>query len=354
MRIIDRYIGVTVAVGTATVMAVLLALMTFGDLVNELDNVGKGSYGVAQAVEYVLLTMPRTAYGLFPSAALLGSLLGLGLLSGNRELMIIRAAGVSLARLVWSVMKVGLILMVIAVAIGEYVAPASEKIANAIRTRALTNQVTLSTHSGLWVRDDRNFINIHTVLLDGQVGDVTIYQFDAAQRLQATIHARSAAYRGGEWVLHDVSRSQIAADHVTSVHQARLVWPSLFNPELFDVVSVEPRDLSISGLYQYIDYLQANGLNARRYQLAFWEKVLSPLAVGAMILISIPFVMGPMRLTSMGQRILVGVLLGVGFHLVNQAISQSALVYHMNLMVFTALPTLLFYGGALFLLYKAR
>ena len=158
----------------------------------------------------------------------------------------------------------------------------------------------------------------------------------------------------GRWVLHDVSRSEIATDGVTSVHQARLVWPSLLNPELFDVVSVEPRDLSISGLYHYIGYLRANGLNARRYQLAFWGKIMSPLAAGAMLMISIPFVLGPLRLTSMGQRVLVGVLLGVGFHLVNQVISQSALVYHMNLMIFTTLPTLLFYAGALFLIDTGR
>ena len=354
MKLIDRYIGTTLAMSTLTVMGVLLALMMFAGFVNELERVGNGDYGLTEAIKYVLLSMPRTAYELFPSAALLGSLLGLGLLAGNKELVIIRAAGVSLARLVWSVMKVGLLLMIVAILLGEYVAPISEKIAQSIRTQALTKQVTLSTRTGLWVRDNDNFINIRTVLLGGHVSDVTIYQFDDRRNLQATIHARSASYADDQWVLRGVSSNRIGLNGVTTAHQDRMVWKSLLNPELFDVVSVTPEDLSVTGLYHYIAYLHDNGLNARRYELAFWQKLMSPLATGVMLLISIPFVLGPMRLASMGQRILVGVLLGMGFRLVNEAMGQSALVYHLNLAVFTTLPTLLFFAVALFLLYKAR
>ncbi len=354
MKLIDRYIGTTVAMSTLTVMGVLLALMMFAGFVNELERVGNGDYGLTEASKYVLLSMPRTAYELFPSAALLGSLLGLGILAGNKELVIIRAAGVSLARLVWSVMKVGLLLMIVAILLGEYVAPISEKIAQSIRTQALTKQVTLSTRTGLWVRDNNNFINIRTVLLGGHVSDVTIYQFDDKRNLRATIHARSASYANDQWVLRGVSSNRIGLNGVTTAHQDRMIWKSLLNPELFDVVSVTPEDLSVAGLYHYIAYLHDNGLNARRYELAFWQKLMSPLATGVMLLISIPFVLGPMRLASMGQRILVGVLLGMGFRLVNEAMGQSALVYHLNLAVFTTLPTLLFFAVALFLLYKAR
>jgi lipopolysaccharide export system permease protein len=332
----------------------LLAMMSFAELVNELSRVGEGGYGLTQAGEYVLLSIPRTAYDLFPSAALLGSLLGLGLLAGNRELIVIRAAGVSLARLVWSVMKVGLLLMITAVVLGEYVAPVSEKFAQVLRTQSLTNQVTLNSKTGLWVRDKQNFINIRTVLLDGHVGDVTIYRFDGSHNLYSTIHARSAAYQDNQWVLRDVSRKRIGPDGVTVTHEDRAVWQSLFNPELFNVVSVAPEDLSTRGLYQYITYLHDNGLSARRYELAFWQKLLWPVATGVMLLISMPFVLGPRRLASMGQRILVGVLLGLGFRLVNEAAGQSALVYHLDLGLFSALPVLVFLAAALFLLYKAR
>lgn len=354
MRLIDRYIGMTIVLSTLTVMAVLLALMSFADFVNELDKVGHGNYGLVQAGEYTLLSMPRTAYVLFPFTALLGSLIGLGMLATHRELVVIRAAGVSLARIIVSVLKVGVLLMAAAILLGEYLAPASEKVAQDLRTRAMAEQVTLSTKTGLWMRDDKNFINIRTVLLDGHVGDVTIYQFDNDHRLHARIHAQSASYRDGQWLLKNVSRARIGVDGVSSVHVDQAVWKSLLNPELFDVVSVDPEDLSTSGLYQYIRYLRDNGLNARHYELAFWQKLMSPLSTMVMLLISVPFVTGPRRLTSIGQRILVGVLIGMGFHLVNQAVSQSALAYGLNLIVCTTFPTLAFFAGAAYLIYKAR
>ena len=354
MRLIDRYIAVTVAVSTITVMGVLLALMTFAGLINEMDRVGSGDYGLTQAVEYVLLTLPRTAYDLFPTATLLGSLLGLGMMANSKELVIIRASGVSLARLVWSVMKVGLLLMFVAILLGEYVAPAGEKIAQGIRAKALTNEVTLNTKTGLWVRDNQNFINIRAVLLDGNVSGVTIYEFDNKRDLRATISARTAAYENGQWILHGVSRERIGRDGVMTVHEDQVKWKSLFNPELFDVVSVAPEDLSTSGLYHYINYLHDNGLNARRYELAYRQKLMLPLTTGVMLLISIPFVMGPLRLASMGQRILVGILLGMGFRLVDEAVGQSALVYQLNLAVFTVLPTMLFFAAAMYLIYRAR
>lgn len=354
MRLIDRYIAVTVAWSTAGVIAVLLSLVSFGGFIDELNKVGHGHYGLAQAVEYVILSLPRTAYELFPSGVLLGSLLGLGMMAGHKELVAIRASGVSLLRIVWAVLKVGLMLMAVAVAIGEYLAPACEQVAQGLRTSAMTDKVTLNTRTGLWMRDNQNIINIRTVLLDGHVGNVTIYRIDGDYGLRSTIHARSAVYHDHQWTLKDVSRSLISSSGVSSSHEDHATWKSLLNPELFDVVSVEPHDLSTSGLYRYIAYLKANGLDARRYQLAFWQKLMWPFAIGAMLLISIPFVMGPLRLSSMGQRILVGVLLGMGFHLVNQALGQSALFYHLNLVFCTTLPTLSILSLAVYLIYRAR
>lgn len=354
MRLLDRYIGITVAAGTAVVMAVLLALLTFGSLVGELGNVGHGQYDLSTAIEYVALGMPRTACQLFPFSALLGSLLGLGTLAGHGELVVIRAAGVSVLRIAWSVLKVGLLLMLGAALVGQYVAPASEKIAQDLRMGAMTDKVALNTKTGLWMRDDRNIINIGAVLLDGHVGNVTIYQIDDNYALRAQIHARSALYRDHHWVLSNVTRSRIGLDGVFTSHEDKVVWQSLLSPELFDVVAVAPEDLSVTGLYQYIDYLRDNGLDARRYVLAFWQKLMSPLAAGVMLLISIPFVIGPLRLTSMGQRMLVGILLGTGFHLVNKAVGQSALFYHLNLVFFTTLPTLTFLAAALYLIHRVR
>ena len=104
MRILDRYIAQTVISGTLMTLMVLGALLAFVDFVGEIDDVGKGQYGVTEAALYVLLSLPKRLYELFPTAVLLGSLLGLGTLAGNSELIVVRASGVSIFRIARSVL----------------------------------------------------------------------------------------------------------------------------------------------------------------------------------------------------------------------------------------------------------
>src|SRR3569833_2678071 len=95
VNLLDRYIGINIAGSTLIVLLVLMALFSLGGLVAELDAVGKGGYTLVHAAEYVLRSMPRLAYQLFPVVALLGSVIGLGMMASNNELLVMRAAGVS-------------------------------------------------------------------------------------------------------------------------------------------------------------------------------------------------------------------------------------------------------------------
>ncbi|HEY4731668.1 MAG TPA: LptF/LptG family permease, partial [Gammaproteobacteria bacterium] len=137
MRILNQYIGMAVVGGTLLVLFVLLALFSFVGFVAELEEVGTGNYELIQAGEFVLLSLPRLAYQLFPVAALLGSMIGLGVMASNNELLVMRAAGVSLMQVVASVMKAGLVLMVAAAVLGEVIATKAEQYAQDLRTRSL-------------------------------------------------------------------------------------------------------------------------------------------------------------------------------------------------------------------------
>lgn len=131
MKILDRYISRTIISGTLMVLLVLGALLAFVDFVSEMDDVGKGQYSMLQAAMYVLLSLPKRLYELFPTAVLIGSLLSLGTLAGNSEFTVMRAAGISIMRIVFSVLKAGFILLVFVALIGELVVPVSEKIGRA-------------------------------------------------------------------------------------------------------------------------------------------------------------------------------------------------------------------------------
>lgn len=353
MRILDRYLGRAVLQGSLLVLLVLVALMTVIDFVVELAEVGKGSYGLPQAMEYVLLTMPRRAFEMLPLAALIGSLTGLGALANNSELVVMRAAGVSLLRIVGSVMRVGAVLIVVTLILGEGVSPFTDQLAVERRAAALASEFSNKTKLGFWVRDGDRYINIRRILPGSRLVDVYIYDFDEAQQLRTALHAESGVYLEGEWRLLDVARSEIGAEQVRAVRLEEMVWRTDLDPELVKVVSGEPERLSTVGLFQYIDYLHQNGLESQRYRIAFWIRVLSPLATVLMMFLALPFVFGSIRSVPVSQRVLMGTLLGIGFQILSRSLGHLGQVVDLNPLFAASLPLLLFTGLAIYLMRRA-
>jgi lipopolysaccharide export system permease protein len=354
MRLLDRYIAAEVARGTVLALIVLLAVIAFFTLVAELGAVGQGSYGVLQAMHYVAFTLPRRVYELLPSATLLGSMLSLGALAANSELVVIRAAGVSLARILWAVTKVGIVLMLFAVVMGEFIAPRSMAHAESQRAIAKTDQIALRTGHGVWARDGSSFVNIRRILPDGRIGEIYIYEFDREHRLRVATRAETGLYVQDIWLLEGIERSVIEDDGVTVLHAQDAAWVTLLSPELLNVVVVKPEQLSALDLRRYIGYLHDNGLNAARYEIAFWGKVISPLSNLVMLLVAIPFVFGSLRSSAAGQRIVIGVLVGIGFYLMNQIFGRVGQVYELNPLLTAALPALLFLSVALVAIRRVR
>ncbi|OQW95623.1 MAG: LPS export ABC transporter permease LptG [Beggiatoa sp. IS2] len=354
MTKIKKYIGQTLLINILLVLLVLVGLFTFFSFINEVDDIGKQNYGVWQAVQYVLLETPRNIYSLFPTAALLGSLAGLGMLANHNELTAMRAAGISIADIAIAVLRLGLTLMLVAMVIGEVVAPRSEQYATNMRAIAQSErqQMVFSTRYGFWARDGNNFINIRTILADGGFGDVTLYEFDDNRRLQAIVHGAVAYYRNERWFLEDVEKTQFDTTQVNKVHLAETFWKAILNPDLVKIVVVYPEKLSSLGLYKYIQYLQKSEQNSEKYELALWTRLSYPLINIVMILLAVPFVFGSLRSVSIGQRLLVGALLGISFHMLNQISGHFGLVYGLNPIVSALTPSLLFLGLAVVLMRR--
>ena len=356
MQKIDRYIGQTVLATIIIVLVVLVGLFTFFSFIDEVDDIGKQRYGSWEAIQYVALEIPRHIYDVFPSAVLLGSLLGLGLLANSSELTVMRAAGVSVLRIVFSVLKVGLLLIFFVMIIGETLAPMSEQYAHSMRATAQSEhehqQVAFSRLSGFWARDGHDFINIRTIFPDGGFGGIVLYEFDEENRLQILSHARAAYYEQGEWVLKDVERNLITPTRVIREWLPNSTWEAILKPDLIKIVVIHPHKLSSLGLYKYVQYLKQNGQRTAQYELAFWTRLSYPLVGVTMIVLAIPFVFGSLRSVSVGQRVLIGALLGVGFHMLNQASGNIGLVYNIHPAMSAFLPPLLFFGLALELIRR--
>jgi lipopolysaccharide export system permease protein len=341
ITLIDRYIGRTVLLGIVSVMALLLVLIGFFELVAELENVERG-YTTSLAYTYVLLGMPRYCYELFPLATLLGSLIGLGLLAGNSELLAMRAAGVSIARIVLAVLKTGLLVLMLVLFIGEYLAPEAEQQAQRLKNEALSGQISLKTRYGFWSRDGNMFINIRQILPNAQLADISFYEYGEDARLVRATHAQRASYRSGEWIIENVEQSDFTETGVTVTTNQRQTWLTQLDPSALDVLAVKPHMLAAWDLWRYIGYLQQNGQASISYEVAFWGKLTAPLVTMVMLFLSIPFVFGSLRSVGVGQRVFVGAMLGLVFYLLNRAFSYMAVVYSLNALFATLFPLLLF------------
>lgn len=354
MKILDRLIAGQVMRDTLLVLLVLLSVFSLVDFLDDASNIGKGRYELLDALAYLALTTPRRAFILFPLAAVIGSLLGLGTLARNMEIAVMRASGVSVARIAFAALKGALVLMVASVVLGEVVTPQAEQIAHQRRSMALTDRIALRTEHGFWVRDGSSFINVRKLLPDSWMGDLYIYEFDGSLALRSATHAERGFFRGDGWVLEDVRASLIGEDGVTRRVLERTTWHSKFRPDLAEIVSVRLESLSAVGLWRYIDYLRANGLNTATHEVALWGKVTYPLATAVLILVSLALTLGRLGTTGTGQRIVAGVLIAICFHMVQQSAGRIGVIFGLSPVLSVTAPSLLLFALAIWLLRRAR
>jgi lipopolysaccharide export system permease protein len=323
---LDRYIGKSVFIAILAVLGIILGLASLFAFIDEMGDISD-TYTVVDASSFVALTAPRRLYEMLPMAALIGCLIGLGGLASSSELTIMRAAGVSIGRIVWAVMKPMLVLMIAGLLVGEYVAPMTEDMAQANRSLAQGTGDAQSAKHGLWHRQGDEFIHINAVQPNGLLYGVTRYRFDDQHHMKTASFAKQANFMTDYWELKDVTTTVFHDGSTEVVTAPAERWDVALSPQLLSTVILPPESLSISGLWSYSHYLADQGLNNGRYWLAFWTKVLQPLVTVALVLMAISFIFGPLRSVTLGQRVFTGVLVGFTFRIAQDLLGPSSLVF---------------------------
>jgi lipopolysaccharide export system permease protein len=252
-----------------------------------------------------------------------------------------RAAGISTARIVTMVMTGGVILMVAIVLLGEGVAPTAQQRAERLRGAAIAGQTEMRGGGGFWVRDGSRYIHVGEILPGETLRDIEVYRFEG-RRLVSAVRAARAQFDGAQWQVHDVAATRIDGGELTTERIEQAQWQRLVRPELFRLLAVSPEHLSIWRLRAYVDYLLANNLEARRFQLAFWKKIVTPVSTLVMLLLALPVIFGSVRTVSAGQRIFVGSLIGVGYYLLFELSSHIGIVYGVAVPVAALFPAAVF------------
>ena len=353
MMVLTRYLAREIIGATLMVTLAFLGLFVFFDFVNELDNVGRGGFEVSHALIYVLLLLPGRLYELIPITTLIGTLYALTNLGRHSELTVMRASGMSIRRMLFSLCLSGLVFVVLTFVVGEYVAPPSERAAQQYRLTATGSSVSQALSSGLWVRDGVRFVNVRTMRPDRTMVGVRLYEFDADRRLASLSVANVGHFdmeRGG-WVLQGVNRTVFGESEMRREHLEEILWQSDLTPEVLSVLMVEPERMSVPTLYAYIEHLKDNQQNADRYEIALWKKLTYPLASLVMIVLALPFSLSLDRMGGVSVKVFLGVMLGVGFYMLNGLFSNLGTINAWPPALAAITPSLLFLLLAMGMLY---
>jgi lipopolysaccharide export system permease protein len=342
VRILHGYLFRTILGTTGLVLAVLLSLASFIKFVGQLDDIGTGDYGLLNALVWVLLQLPTIIAEMLPIATLLGALLGLGSLASRSELIVLRAAGVSPRGLARAVLVTGIVLSLAGLVISLYLAPPLERYARQQRELAKFGQAGISSGESAWIRDRTTILNVTPPSEENPAGSVYVFRLGENGVLDAIGRAESVrAEADKRWFLHNYAESRFTPTAIQTSRVAEFLALKGVNPDLLGLTVVRESTMSGVGLWRYVQYLKRSGLDARRYEVAFWSRIASLFAVPLMCVLAVPFVIGPLRSGGAGSRMLAGLGIGLAWFLVSRTLADGGIVWNLNAIVIAWLPTVL-------------
>lgn len=352
MNLISRYIIRQMAVMAVYALLAFLALYSFFEIINEVGDLGKGSYNGAKLGQYVLMQMPARAYELMPLAVLIGGLISLSQLASGSELTVIKASGMSTKKLLLILSQFGLIFAIATVALGEWVAPTLSQKAENIKAAAINGKISTG-NTGLWLKEKNSIINVREMLPDHTLLGIKIWQRNDKNELIQAAEAESAVLNpDGSWQLKNIRRSILGEDKVEVSTAAEENWPISVKRNLMDVLLVKPDQMSVGELTTYIDHLEKNNQNTQVYAIAWWRKLVYPVAAWVMALVAFAFTSQTTRHGNMGLKLFGGICLGLLFHFAGRLFGFTSQLYGVPPFLAGALPTVLFALLAVYLIRR--
>lgn len=347
---LDRYIARNVLGAIIVVQVVLLGLDLVITYINDLGDV-EGDYGALQVLLYLLMRLPWRFYQYAPVGVLIGALIGLGSMASSNELTVMRAAGRSLVRILWGVMKPIILVIVVVLAIAEFVSPRTEQFASAWRLEQMQGEGAVLTERGGWQREGDSFYRFGAIRADDTVLDLTRYRFEGKTLREAT-SARRALWRDDRWELEDVAVTRFLEASTEVERHETLGWETAMTPAQLDRLLRDVESQAPSELWAYARYLRDQGQQATQPLLYFWQKMLMPLTMASLVLVAASFVFGPLRTVAAGTRVFYGVITGLVFKYLQDLLGPASTVFGFSPAWAVLAPTLLCAGVGFYLLRR--
>lgn len=353
MKVLDRMIARQVATAIGITWLLVVGFDVVSAFAGEFDEFGEGQYGLLAATANVAWTIPRRMYELFPTAAVIGCLMGLGGLAAGSELTAIRAAGWSRRRILGAAAAVVGLLTLLMVVNGETLGPAGDRRSQQVSVAAKSDNVAIARWSGVWAREANTLLNARQGRMVGEgararveLDDVRLFEFSKNGRLASVATAAHARHDGRQWVLEKVRRTRFLAARAEITELASEVWDSELDPDVLSLSVSRPRYLTTRELADAIEYSHRNGLDAGEFERNYYARFFYPLNAILLCLAVMPLAFGPLRSGGFAQRLFIGILLALGYFVGVRLFQNLAQIYSLPIaLINLVLPTAVALGS---------
>lgn len=306
--------------------------------------------------EMAALQSPQTAQEVLPFAILFGTMLALWRLTRNNELVIARAAGVSVWQFLTPAVLVALLIGIFAVTIFNPVASVAAAAYEKLDARILQegSDETLLSNAGFWLRQsgaDGNQIIIHAgkfAAHDSVLDNVAIFFFDSRTRFTSRIDAKSARLEAGDWLIEDGVRWRPDRPPETF---ASWRLPTQLTQRKIEESFASPDTMSFWDLPGFIELLERSGFPAQRHRLHYDVLLARPFLLCSLVLVAAIFSLRMQRRGGTTMMIIGGVASGFVLYVVSNvvfALGMSAKV-PVALAAWTPTGVSLIFGAAILL-----
>jgi len=345
MKIKDRYIANTLLSYTFVVMLVWLSIYSFFNFLSELNSVGKADYTILKAFQFILFQMPEVAYDQASALIVLGCILGMGHLATTGQLLIFRVSGVSVIKITWLTLKNAMLFLFVLILIGETFAPNLTQYAESERSNALGQTSFSGSQDGFWIRDGDSFINVENNI-DGRIFDgITVIEVNKENEIQSVIHSDNGIFDGKNLNLNETDIFSVTKKSAyENIHlNERNTYKKIvaFDQDLIGSLEKEPKDLSTYTIIKQIQFLTDNKLRANVFEVELYSRLVKPISLIAMILVSMLFIFGSSRDVTLGRKIFLGVAIGLSFELISRLGSAFSLSFEISPLFISFAPSLL-------------
>ena len=352
--ILERYIAANLVKGWLLVLLVLAAVFGLIGFVQELDHT-RFEYNALAVSRYTLFSLPQQLISLAPVVALLGSIVALATLDRSNVLSIISCTGYSRARLLGAVAMPTAVLMLLLWVCMEYVTPplqqSAESERQALRYR---NQVRIPD-GGVWSKNGNRYIHLDKMHEGGVPGDIDLFEFNKSGQLTRALYAKTALVsKDRAWLFQNVREKKLVNGVLETHRSKELRIENLWSPDELPSLTLDSDSMRLSVLHSYSQFRADTGQPNEKYLSAFWQKLLMPLTVGAMVLLATPISanLGARRNRSFGLDIALGALVGILFYLGTQIIFALGQLLGFNIPFVALFPTLLILVCAVIMLRR--